>query len=292
MHHESQVRNAYWSNPHIPRLAGDLAAATSSAILVTPAVAIIDRAIVEKSSFNQPLLHGLRRHAVAALRQPACFVFQRPFGIVFALYAATYSVANITDTLSHKFQDATARTITFATTMMVNVPLALWKDIRFAQVYGIGRGSDATIRHDKVNEMISKTRQGSVPFKQNRIFARAAGAIFLIRDGVTIFGSFTLAPWLSAAIPDSSVAHPNAKPIITQLTVPVFTQLVATPLHLLALDMYMRQYTVPFVDRIKHSQQHLPSSTALRCVRIIPAFGIGCLTNLELRSFFHEKFRA
>jgi hypothetical protein len=175
---------------------------------------------------------------------------------------------------------------------MVNVPLALWKDIRFAQAYGTGRGSDAKIRHDKANAIISKTRQGSVPFQQNRTFARAAAAIFLIRDGVTIFGSFTLAPWLSAAIPDSSIAHPNAKLIITQLTVPVFTQLVATPLHLLALDMYMRQYTVPFVDRIKHSQQHLPSSTVLRCIRIIPAFGIGCLTNLELRSFFHEQFRA
>jgi hypothetical protein len=85
------------------------------------------------------------------------------------------------------------------------------------------------------------------------------------------------------------LAYPQAKPIITQLTVPVLTQLVATPLHLFALDMYTRQYTVPFLERVKYSQQYLPSSTLLRCVRIIPAFGIGYLANLELRSALHKK---
>jgi hypothetical protein len=163
--------------------------------------------------------------------------------------------------------------------MMANVPLALWKDIRFAEEYGTGNGPDAK----------TSKASGSV-LPQNKSLARTAAAIFLVRDGVTIFGSFTLAPWLSDAIPDSLAAHPHAKPIVTQLTVPVLTQLVATPLHLLALDMYTRQYTMPFLERVKYSQQYLPSSTLLRCVRIIPAFGIGCLTNMELRSAFHAKF--
>ena len=219
---------------------------------------------------------------MGALRQPGLFVFQRPFGIVWALYAATYSVANVTDTISHKLEIAAAGTITFATTMLANVPLALWKDIRFAQEYGTGRGPDAKIANANISQ--------SPVTLQNKSMARAAAAIFLVRDGVTIFGSFTLAPWLSDAIPDHLAAHPHAKPVITQLTVPVLTQLVATPLHLLALDMYTRQYTVPFLDRIKHSQQYLLSSTLLRGVRIIPAFGVGCLTNMELRSTFHAKF--
>lgn len=161
--------------------------------------------------------------------------------------------------------------------MMANVPLALWKDIRFAQEYGTGRGPDA------------KTLNTPIAVPHNKSLARTAAAIFLVRDGVTIFGSFTLAPWLSDVIPDGLADHPHAKPIITQLTVPVLTQLVATPLHLLALDMYTRQYTVPFLERVKHSQRYLPSSTLLRCVRIIPAFGIGCLTNMELRSACHAK---
>ncbi|KAJ5954545.1 hypothetical protein N7501_008824 [Penicillium viridicatum] len=278
MQQEAQSSEARWGSPELGQLAGDLAAAAASASLVTPAVAIIDRSLVEQAAFKQPILRGLRRHALGALRQPGLFVFQRPFGIVWALYAATYSVANVTDTISRKLEITAAGTITFATTMMANVPLALWKDIRFAQEYGTGRGPDAKTLNTPI----------SVPL-QNKALARTAAAIFLIRDGVTIFGSFTLAPWLSDAIPDRLATHPHAKPIITQLTVPVLTQLVATPLHLLALDMYTRQYTMPFLERVKHSQQYLPSSTFLRCVRIIPAFGIGCLTNIELRSTFHAK---
>jgi hypothetical protein len=52
MHHESQVREAFWSSSQIPQVAGDLAAAAASAILVTPAVAIIDRyvTIIRSSS--------------------------------------------------------------------------------------------------------------------------------------------------------------------------------------------------------------------------------------------------
>ncbi|KAJ5163064.1 uncharacterized protein N7500_004894 [Penicillium coprophilum] len=279
MQQEAQKHETRWSNLQPGHLAGDLGAAAASASLVTPAVAIIDRALVEQAAFKQPILRGLRRHALEALRQPGLFVFQRPLGIVWALYAATYSVANVTDTVSRQLEIAAAGTITFATTMMANVPLALWKDIRFAQEYGTGNGPDAKT---------SKASIISVPF-QNKSLARSAAAIFLVRDGVTIFGSFTLAPWLSDAIPDYLATHPHAKPIITQLTVPVLTQLVATPLHLLALDMYTRQYTMPLLERVKHSQQYLPSSTLLRCVRIIPAFGIGCLTNMELRSAFHTK---
>jgi hypothetical protein len=186
----------------------------------------------------------------------------------------------VTDTISHKLEIAAAGTVTFATTMLANVPLALWKDIRFAKEYGTGRGPDA-----KISNAIPQS-----PPLQNKSLTRAAAAIFLVRDGVTIFGSFTLAPYLSDAIPDHLAAHPHAKPIITQLTVPVLTQLVATPLHLLALDMYTRQFSVPLWERVKYSQQYVVSSTLLRGVRIIPAFGVGCLANMELRSAFHRKF--
>ncbi|KAJ5468314.1 hypothetical protein N7475_006066 [Penicillium sp. IBT 31633x] len=281
MQQEVHSKNV-WDSSHVEQLAGDLAAATASASLVTPAVAIIDRALVEQAAFKQPILRGLRRHALAALRQPGLFVFQRPLGIVWALYAATYSVANVTETISRKLEISAAGTITFATTMLANVPLAVWKDIRFAKDYGTGRGPDAKILKETIPQPCRP---------QNKSLARTAAAIFLVRDGVTIFGSFTLAPWLSDVIPDDLTAHPHAKPVITQLTVPVLTQFVATPLHLFALDLYTRQYTVPFLERVKYSQQYLPSSTLLRCVRIIPAFGIGCLTNMELRSVFHRSIK-
>ncbi|KAF7548946.1 hypothetical protein G7Z17_g6742 [Cylindrodendrum hubeiense] len=81
-------------------LAGDIAAAAVSATLVAPTVTIID---------------------------------SKPFGMVWALYAATYAVANGSETLGNEFQIAAVGTVTFVSTMMVNVPMGVWKDVRFAQ---------------------------------------------------------------------------------------------------------------------------------------------------------------
>lgn len=230
---------------------------------------------MEKSSSNQPLVRGLRKHTFTALKHPARFAFQLPFGIIWALYGVTFTVANGTDTIGHELRAKAMGMITFLSTTLVNVPMGVWKDIRFAQIFG----SNATTA--------GVTRP---PLVQNRGVARAATAIFLLRDSVTIFGSFTLAPRLSAIIPDNLASHPHTKPIISQLTVPVLTQLVATPLHLLGLDLYMRQHQVPLLDRVIQSQRYLASSTVVRCIRIIPAFGFGCLANMELRSFFHRNF--
>ncbi|KAJ5657439.1 uncharacterized protein N7484_001088 [Penicillium longicatenatum] len=274
MQHRSDEQ--LWDSSLFRRLAGDIGSAVASATLVAPAVTIIDRAVVEKSSLNQSLFHGLRRHLLQALKSPTRFVFQVPFGIIWSLYASTYIVANGADTIGTKLKASGTGMITFATTTLVNVPMGVWKDIRFAKIFGT-----QTYAHN-----VEKVRPALV---QNRGVARAATAIFLLRDGVTIFGSFTLAPKLSAAIPDSITSHPQAKPIISQLTVPVLTQFVATPLHLLGLNLYMQQHAVPLVDRVVQSQKYLASTTVVRCIRILPAFGFGCLANLELRSFLHSK---
>lgn len=239
---------------------------------------MISRALVEKSSLNQSILRGLRNHTLAAVKNPARFVFQVPFGIIWALYAATYTVANGADTIGNELEAPAIGMITFMSTTLVNVPLGVWKDVRFAQIFGTSRTSD--------NVQAARTSLVS-----NRGFVRAATAIFLLRDSITIFGSFTLAPRLSAVIPDELIAHPHAKPVISQLTVPVLTQLIATPVHLLGLDLYIRQYAVPYSDRLVQSQRYLGSTTVMRCIRIIPAFGFGCLANMELRSLFHRKLQ-
>lgn len=225
-------------------------------------------------------MDSMRTHALNAFKRPGRFVFHPSFGIMWTLYAATYSVANGADTLSQGTQSSTAWGLTFASTMLVNIPLAVWKDIRFAQLYGIGGSPD----------MSEKIRtHGAVRPVRSAALARIAAAIFLVRDGVTIFGSFTLAPWLSAALPEIQGAHPHVISAMMQLGVPVLTQFFATPLHLLGLDFYTRRGSVPLSQRLAQSQRYLPSSTVVRCIRIIPAFGFGCLVNSELRAFLHEN---
>ncbi|KAF5022450.1 hypothetical protein F66182_5486 [Fusarium sp. NRRL 66182] len=254
-------------------LFGDVAAAAISATLITPVITIIDRSMVEKVSFSRPLTYGMKLHSLCALKNPAGFVFSRAFGYVWALYAATYATSNSSDTLAHEFHKAAVGTITFFNTMIVNVPLGVLKDVRFAQMF-----SASTTPTKKVAPAI----QTGMP--------KAATATFLIRDAITIFGSFTMAPWLSSLIPDSLSSNPHSKAIISQLTVPIFSQFAATPVHLLGLDLYARPRGVPWVERSAQIRRDLASATVVRSLRIIPAFGIGCVANMETRSRLHGLF--
>ncbi|KAF4971452.1 hypothetical protein FSARC_1680 [Fusarium sarcochroum] len=254
-------------------LAGDVAAAAISATLITPIITIIDRSMVEKVSFNRPLGYGMKLHSLGALKSPGSFIFGRAFGYVWALYAATYAVSNSSDTLAHEFHRAAVGTITFVNTMIVNVPLGVLKDVRFAQMF-----SASTTPSKKAAPVI----QSGVP--------RAATATFLMRDAITIFGSFTMAPWVSELIPDSLSSSPHSKAIISQLTVPIFSQFAATPVHLLGLDLYARPRGVPWVERSAQIRRDLLSATIVRSLRIIPAFGVGCIVNMETRSWFHKFF--
>ncbi|KAL4794741.1 hypothetical protein BDV19DRAFT_389874 [Aspergillus venezuelensis] len=272
---EQMVASAgeYRGNPNWLRLGGDLTAATVSALLVSPSVTIIDRALVEKASYHKPLLQSLRSHTRAALSHPRSFLFSRPHGHVFTLYAATYTVANGTETVTRQTHPAISDALTFVLTFLVNVPLGVWKDIRFAQLFG------ASSQIDPAKKPLP------IPKKTG---SSAATATLLVRDAITIYGSFTLAQRCADVIPDSLATHPYSKTVFTQMVVPVMSQLAATPLHLLGLDLYNRQYRVPWRDRVAVVWRDLPSATVIRCARIIPAFGFGCLANMGLRSYFHQ----
>ncbi|KAL4807229.1 hypothetical protein BDV18DRAFT_159448 [Aspergillus unguis] len=256
------------TSPKWPQLGADLFAATASALLVSPTVTIIDRSLVEKAS-GKPLLSSLRTHTATTIKHPAVFLSSPAHAHVFALYAATYTVANTSETLCKDTFPA-ADAITFACTFAVNVPLGVWKDIRFAQFFG--------------QTLPLKGRKGlPTPIPKAHSGTRAAAATLLLRDAATIYGSFTLAQKCADYIPDSLAVSPSSKTVLTQLVVPVLSQIVATPLHLLGLDMYNRPYKVAGRDRLKVVLRDLPSATVIRGVRIIPAFRVGCLVNLGLR---------
>ncbi|WQF82120.1 hypothetical protein CDEST_07134 [Colletotrichum destructivum] len=264
------------------QLAGDLAAGAVSAMLISPAITMLDRAVVERTTTGRPLIRGLISQLRSAIRRPRGFFLTRPLGIVWTLYAATYVTANAATTVAVRYDGAAAvGTATFASTLLVNVPLGVWKDLRFAEIFGSGSTLEAG---KSVTTTTTTTTTAAAP----RGLPRAATATFLLRDAVTIFGSFTLPGWVSSAIPDSVMVSSHSKTTITQLAVPVVSQLVASPIHLIALDYYERQTRLPFSDRVARTRGHVPSTVVMRCVRIIPAFGIGCLANLEFRTFFQS----
>lgn len=205
---------------------------------------------MEQSSTRRPILQCLRLNLSYSIRTPRRFVFSRPFGIVWTLYATTYAVANTVDTLATSSGSGHVSSIVLASTCLINIPLGVWKDLRFAQLFGIG----------KVPVAVGATSAAAAAhISQPRRLPSSATMVFLARDTLTLFGSFTLAPWLAASLPHD-------------LT-----------------DLCNRPYRVPWRARMKQISHSLISTTAVRCVRILPAFGFGCLTNTALRDCLHDK---
>ena len=242
------------------------------------------------ASSKHPLLSTLRSHIICSFRHPRLFFAAKPFSYVWTLYAATYTTANSVESIAKAFttkaDQVLVSSVTFLSTCIVNVPLGVWKDVRFVQLYGRPAAASSLPTAPLAAKAAASATQRPLP--QPTKVPRSVGATFLFRDAITIFGSVNLPPMLSPFLSDSYFANPAMKMAALQLSVPILSQIVATPVHLLALDLYnnpMKEGTVPRVTRMK---RNLAPTTAMRCSRIIPAFGVGLVVNTGLRDYFHQ----
>lgn len=247
--------------------------------------------MVENAASNsQPLLYTLRGHIACSFRHPRLFFAAKPFFYVWTLYTATYTTANGVESIAKEFSShadqVLVSSITFLSTCLVNVPLGVWKDIRFVQLYGRSTVSSAiTTVSTEQGPSNSKAR---LPPMGSARFPRMVGATFLFRDAITIFGSINLPPILASSVPDTMFASLAIKMAAMQIFTPVLSQIVATPVHLLGLDLYTTVQS-RFSERTTRIRRNLGSTTVMRCCRIIPAFGIGLVMNTRLRDYFHRQ---
>ncbi|KAJ5890723.1 uncharacterized protein N7473_006951 [Penicillium subrubescens] len=316
-------------------IVADTLVAAGSSALITPAVMIFDRLVVEKSFYNQPMFPAFRRHLWFSLTQPATFLTSRPALLVWSLYTATFATANISETLLSKvypkIDHAIAGMTTFASTFVVNSSVGIWKDVKFAQLFGhknnapppsppsttapspstpasasvsasastsaSASASPSTASPSPSSSSSSSTTspkpESSLP-KTARSIGRtriplATYSAFLLRDGLTIFGSFSLPAMLSTAIPDSIASQEYLKILIAQLAIPASIQLISTPIHLFGLDLYNRPQSMPTKERVSRISRDWIGASLLRMCRIIPAFGIGGFLNTEGRLYLHDQ---
>ncbi|KAJ5486253.1 hypothetical protein N7530_000553 [Penicillium desertorum] len=286
-------------------LAADVVVAAGSATLITPAVMIFDRLVVEKSFYNQPLFPAFRRHLWFSLTQPATFLTSRPSLLVWSLYTATFATANASETILSKWypkiDHAIAGMTTFASTFIVNSSVGIWKDVKFAQLFGHSNTSVPTTNNTTPPSPTSTPASTSTSNTTSTSTSKTARSIgrtripvatysaFLVRDALTIFGSFSLPAMVSASIPDSIASQEYLKILIAQLAIPASIQLVSTPIHLLGLDLYNRPQVMPTKDRINRVSRDWIGASLLRMCRIIPAFGIGGFVNTEGRLYLHDQ---
>ncbi|KAH6656514.1 hypothetical protein BKA67DRAFT_672285 [Truncatella angustata] len=276
--------SSLWRNNALQsHLAVDIVAAVTAAAAISPIITATDRSVVESVTTGRPLVRTLAKHLLCPFTQPRIFFATKPVFVVWSLYAATYLTANASETLIEIFLDADkalAGTLVSSAVFAVNTPLSVWKDVRFAQFFGT--------RVVAAQSSTATTASTSVAAARRRMPASVSAA-FLVRDIITVFGSFAIAPQFSAMIPDGLAQSAQAKASAAQLIVPAMTQIVATPVHLLGLDLYNRPGRKGVEERMNGARRKLLSTTVMRAFRLIPAYGFGIIFNGNLRSSLRNK---
>jgi hypothetical protein len=268
-----------WSPGRIwGRFGVDLAAAGCATLLVSPVIAAVDRAIVENTANVSTIRGSLQSSLRMACRSPAAFVCHRAFVWTAGLYGATYATANVIDTAC-EWAATDARLFKFLGTTPVNMALVLRKDMVFARMFAAPVAAVAQIPQP-------------VPVPPPSLpFPRPSLALFAVRDAHTVLASFLLPPVIGAWLHEHGAVATRARgELIAQLAAPCVIQLVSTPYHILALDLFNRpsgskggKKTVLGADRWAVIRQKYAVTVAARMGRILPAFGVGGVTNRHVR---------
>jgi hypothetical protein len=217
-------------------------------------IQIVDRAIMQSALSSKPLSSNLVSGAADLIRRPAVCLAAPEFVPVYAAYAGTYVTANVANSVCGfaGLSGTAAALPKVAVTSLVNIAMCLNKDRILARLYG-------------------SATTAAVPL--------ATYLLFITRDLCAMAAGFTLPPLIVGRL--ASLALPLSMAALTvavQMLMPPLMELVNTPLHLLALDIY----AVPersAAKRLAFVISRFQTSLAVRMGRAVSSFGIGGVGN-------------
>ena len=245
-------------------------AGITAATCVAPFILTIDRAVTEYAAGNSTLLTACKNGTMNFMRAPHRVVLSVPFVMVAGVYGATYAAANMINTYNERNDTPKAQASMYNLfgTTAVNLTSGVAKDAAFAKMFGAKQAANAAKR--------------AVPPISYGLFAS--------RDLLTVGAGFTVPPLMASALVQTTGLEPNRAAVIAQFTAPPLMQLVCTPMHLLALNMY----NVPEAsakERASTVARLFASSVYVRMFRFFCAYGIVRIRNL-LCSFLVFAARA
>jgi hypothetical protein len=273
-------------------LCSDALAAAGTALCVAPAIAILDKAIVENAAGTKTLQRSLVDSLSSLVRRPHQFARSPAFLLLWGVYGGTYLAVNVATTACDRKNASKEQrhAVKFFGVSSVNIVLNVSKDRIFTKLFGGGAGDAAA------GAGIAR----SVPM-------RSLGA-FALRDSMTVFATFNVAPALADALigdaavmaaaeaaagASSSATGAAATSIRTavQLLSPVAMQWLSAPLHLIGLNWYnVPAGSANNATRLAFVQKEYLLTAVARSCRILPAFGIAPLINAPLREYTHSIF--
>lgn len=231
-------------------------------MLVSPFNTIVDKAVIENSSGKTPLWRGVRKGLKSLFTRPQTFMSSFEFKWVFFVYASTYISSNVADHVHMKGVDDSL--LKLLITFTVNTSASLVKDKALTQ------------------------RFGSSGSNKKRNFPMASLGLFFMRDIIAMASAFTIPALLGEYIHKRSSIDEKNSLRIAQLTSPLLVQVVATPLHLVGIDLYVNEKS-NWKQRMAQLGKTYCSTLTLRMLRFLPAYGLGGIANMELRTYFRGE---
>ncbi|KAJ5681699.1 uncharacterized protein N7477_001639 [Penicillium maclennaniae] len=284
----AQKPTSAWNTKDLAlRLGVDVASAASAGALTCPLITIIDRAIIEKASKGFPIRQTITSCLKSMITKPGAFFTSTPFLLIYALYSSTYLTANTIDTVTSTLRNQSYDTVTpgpakFISTTVVNMAICVYKDARFAKIFGA-----------QPNSASSPSTCHPKPTATGPQIPKVSYTLFCLRDSITIFASFNVPPLIAPSIPDFIASTPSMKSAVAQFSCPALMQFASTPMHLLGLDLFNRQPVggLPWTDRMARIRRDYVPSCFARMGKIVPAYGIGGVVNVRMRAMLMEKIQ-
>lgn len=149
------------------------------------------------------------------------------------------------------------------TTFVVNTAVGIYKDKRLTQHFGVVKPTN---------------------------FPLKSYLLFWTRDIITIAFAFTFPKILGKRLSDTGKMNEKDAIKLFQIMCPLLIQFVATPMHLIGLDLYNNPDRTTS-ERIKFLQTVTGQSLVVRMARFLPAYGLAGVLNIVLRDNLDMSLR-
>lgn len=250
------------NQPFVARIFIESVAACISALSVSPAISIIDKAIVSNASGVETLGAGIYNGVKTMITRPIYFLKQPSFVFIFGVYSGTYVVANSIEAICERSKRSSFYP-KFIGSSVANVTLSVLKDKAFASMFGKG---------------------------PPRPLPALSYALFAARDSSTILASFSLPGLISVKLQKDQFWSKGTADTTAQLFTPVAMQILSTPLFLNGLDLYNRSVATT-AERISFVKTEYFKTVLARMARIFPAYGVGGVINKYFRKVGKNMLR-
>ena len=221
----------------------------TSSLIISPVMTLIDISIIKSQMQNQAFSSSLNDTIKDSINKK--INIRKPFLTMFGVYSGTYCVANLTDYYCEK--NNCNSNLHLITTSSCNIMLIIYKDKQYSKIFN----------------------------KNYHNFPKISYGLFAIRDSLTIFFTFNYKK-KSIKYLKNYMPH-NIADFLSSICLPLFAQIISTPIHILAIDLYTNPSTT-VKEKIINIKNQYKTVCYGRMLRVIPAFGLGGFINDMLRN--------